>query len=480
MFDQSFSAKNIEVVFNKENRKGHIDFSRMPQAYKDIVTDIHAFRAEMMAYNKKKKATWTDAEKSDYDLDKKLLDLLLKEKQQVLSAEFETVERQINNHGFSFTINVSDYGGKQYFSIDNGLWSQFYAMKLLQHNLVGLFNVEMVNRHSVMTSLKLLLNTQIPLYIIRSDITGFFESIPQQRLIRLVERNSLLGTKSKSMVKKVLLDYERIKDKRQVPAGQGVPRGIGISSPLSEIYMDRIDKIIKGRREVVFYARYVDDIFIILSSLGEVKDIKTYYGNLVTLFSNYGLTLQPGGSDKCKLIDKFSKAASSVVSEDLTYLGYHLYMEKKDTKMKTIFGLSDDRKTRIKKRIDNCFDHFDDLVKGNSRFARHDLLDGLNIVSGNIRLSKAKSGVKVGFFYNNDLLDKEDDFTELQNHLNGKVPTIPINLFDGAAERAKYESHLNKCLRGINFKDRWEKRKMFDIGVKRLKSIERWLQKGVK
>ena len=56
MFDQSFSAKNIETVFNVENRKGHIDFARMPQAYRDIVSDIHAFRNEMKAYNQKKKA----------------------------------------------------------------------------------------------------------------------------------------------------------------------------------------------------------------------------------------------------------------------------------------------------------------------------------------------------------------------------------------------------------------------------------------
>lgn len=480
MFDQSFSAKNIEEVFNKENRKGNIDFSRMPQDYIELVADIRMFRAEMKDYNKRKKATWTDADRADYNLDERLLDELLKEKQEVLQTSFETLERQINSHSFSFTVSVSDYGGKQYFLVNSQNWAQFFAMKLLQRNLVHLFNVEMVNRHSVMTSLKLLLNTQMPLYIIRTDISGFFESIPQQRLLRLVERNSLLGTKSKSMVKKVLLDYERIKDRGRVAAGQGVPRGIGISSPLSEIYMDRIDKVIGDRREVVFYARYVDDIFIVLSSLGDANDIKSYYGGLVDLFSRYGLTLQPEGSDKCKLIDKFSKATGGVVSEELTYLGYNLYMEKKDTKLKTIFGLSDDRKGRIKKRIDNCFDHFDDLVKGNSRFARHDLLDGLNIISGNIRLSKAKSGVKVGFFYNNDLLDREDDFTELQNHLNGKVPTIPVNLFDGAAERAKYEAHLNKCLRGIDFKDRWEKRKMFDIGVERLKSIERWLQKDVR
>lgn len=475
MFDQSFSAKNIEVIFNTENRKGHIEFSRMPQGYIDNVADIRALRAEMAVYNRKKKESWSETEKADYELDKKLIDLLQKEKQEILQAGFETLERQINNHNFSFTVNVSDYDGKQYFSIDNGIWAQFYAMKILQRNLVHLFNVEMVNRHSVMKNLKLLLNTQTPLYIIRTDISGFFESIPQERLLRLIDRNSLLGTKAKGMVKKVLKEYERIKDIGRVPAAQGVPRGIGISSPLSEIYMDRLDKIIRDRREVVFYARYVDDIFIILSSLGEAKDIKGYYRDLIDLFSRYGLALQPEGSAKCKLTDKFSKDTGGTVNEDFTYLGYHLYLEKKKNELKTIFGLSDHRKQTLKERIDHCFDHFADIVKVDPLQARHDLLDGLNIISGNIRLSKAKSGVKVGFFYNNDLLDRDEDFTEIQDYLDGKVPTIPANILGGGGDRTKYERHLLSCIRKVSFKDRWNMRKMFDVSVERLKNIERWL-----
>lgn len=475
MFDQSFSAKNIEVVFNTENRKGHIDYSRMSQDYIDCVADIRAIRAEMMSYSCRKKSTWNEKDKDDYELDKQLIDLLQKEKQEILQVGFETLEQQINNHQFSFTVNVSEYDGKQYFHINNGIWAQFYAMKILQRNLVHLFNVEMVNRHSVMTNLKLLLNTQTPLYIIRTDISGFFESIPQERLLRLIDRNSLLGTRSKGMVKQVFKEYEKIKDKGRVPADQGIPRGIAISSPLSEIYMDRLDKIIRTKREVVFYARYVDDIFIILSSLGDAKSLKDYYQDLVDLFSRYGLTLQPDGSAKCKLTDKFCKNSGGTLSEDFTYLGYHLYLVKTRNELRTIFGLSDRRKQTLKERMDHCFDHFAELVKVNPIQARHDLMDGLNIISGNIRLSKAKSGVKVGFFYNNDLLDREEDFTEIQNHLNSKVPAIPANLLGGGADKTKYETHLDGCLRKINFKDRWEKRKMFDIGVERLKSIERWL-----
>ena len=273
MFDQTFSAKNIEVIFNIENRKGHIDLSRMPQPYRDVVADIRACRATLKCFRKKKQKDWNDAEKTQYKQNQDNLSQLLKNKEAVLQKVFEDIEQQINDHAFSFQISVNDYGGKQYFSIDRNDWPQFYAMKVLQRNLNHLFNVEMLNRHTVMANLKVLLNTELPFYIIRTDLSGFFESILQQRLLRLIDRNSVLSTKTKSMVRKVLLEYESTKDTTRVQPGRGVPRGIGISSPLSEIFMEHLDKQIRERQEVMFYARYVDDIFIVLSSLGGASDL---------------------------------------------------------------------------------------------------------------------------------------------------------------------------------------------------------------
>lgn len=475
MFDQSFSSKNIEAIFNIENRKGHIDLIRMPQPYREVIAEIRACRATLKGFRKKKQKDWDESEKAKYKQNQERLSQLLKDKEAVLQRVFEDIERQINDHAFSFQISVNDHGGKQYFSINRNNWPQFYAMKVLQRNLNHLFNVEMLNRHTVMANLKVLLNTELPFYIIRTDVSGFFESIPQQRLLRLIDRNSLLSTKAKSMVRKVLLEYEATKDTTRVQAGKGVPRGIGISSPLSEIFMDHLDKKIRERQEVMFYARYVDDIFIVLSSLGGASDLQSYYSGLEKDFARYGLTLQSVGSNKCKLVDKFYKKNGNALSDDLTYLGYHLWMEQNKNMVTTIFGLSDHRKDTIKQRIDHVFRHFANMVKVNPTQARNDLVDGLNLVTGNIRLSKAKSGVKVGFYYNNDLLDREEDFTELQNHLDRQVLKIPANLFGNDADRTKYENLLKAYLQTIQLRDRWNQRKMYDIGLERIKTIEQWL-----
>ena len=72
----------------------------------------------------------------------------------------------------------------------------------------------------------------------------------------------------------------------------GVPRGVGISPLLSEIYVRDLDSSISSFIGTHFYARYVDDIFIILTAFpnGE-KDSKEYFTNLQTMFGKYGLTL---------------------------------------------------------------------------------------------------------------------------------------------------------------------------------------------
>ena len=114
-------------------------------------------------------------------------------------------------------------------------------------------------------------------------------------------------------------------------------------------------------------------------------------------------------------------------------------------------------------------------MKVDIKQAKRDFRDAINLISGNIRLSKAKSGVKVGFYYNNDLLDKDGDFQELEDYLKSKVLPIPANLFASAADRTAFETKLKTWINSISLRDRWKERQTFDINYERLREIERWL-----
>ena len=475
MFDQSFSYLNFRTIFSIELRKGHIDLNRMPQKYKDAVADIKWLNEEIAKLKRKKRGLWTEAEAKDYKDDMDLLKVVRDEKEECLTNHLQQIADKVNAHGFNFTMTKSLFENKEVFSVDSTDWAQFFVMKCLIRNVAKSFNVEMVNRHTVMMNLKLLMNNHMPVFIIRTDVSSFFESIPQKRMMELIERNSVLSMKSKDMVKRTMKQYESIKNKTLVAEGVGVPRGIGISSVLSEIYMLDIDKELKGRREVIFYSRYVDDIFIILSDLGVHRTKEEYYSQLQKRFADgYGLTLQPVGSQKCKLLD-LSQLGGGTKTEVLTYLGYKMYIQPSNRKRNTTFGLSDERKQRFKSRVDHVVNRFNNVVKVNIAQAKRDLKDGLNLITGNIRLTKAKSGVKVGFFYNNDLLDKDEDFQEMEDYLKHIVITVPANLFQDANDNARFEAKVKAYVNGISLRDRWREKKTYDIGVDRLKEIERWL-----
>lgn len=475
MFDQSFSLSNFETIFNLELRKGRIDFNGMPQDYKDVVANIRWTRSAMASQRRKKLATWTADEKKDYDNNRGLLKYYQEQKEGVIKQVLGQLATQVNSTAFRFGITSYMYGMKECFTINAADRAQFYAMKTLQRNVVKAFNVEMLNRHTVMQNLKLLMNTNLPIYIIRTDVSSFFESINHDRLFALIDRNSVLSVKSKEMTKNIIREYDRVKNTALIPKGQGVPRGIGISSPLSEIYMADIDKEIKGRKEVIFYSRYVDDILIILAYLPKQMKLDKYYQDLESKFKEeYGLTLQPVGSAKCELHDLYKHILGAPRNQTLSYLGYNLYVGGTDDR-NVLFGLSDDRKTRFKNRVDHAFDRFGHVVKVDIKQAKRDLRDAVNLITGNIRLSKAKSGVKVGFYYNNDLLDKDDDFQELEDYLKTKVLPVPANLFANAAERTSFETQIKTWINSISLRDRWKERLTFDINYERLREIERWL-----
>lgn len=297
MLDQSFSAHNFEVLFNLENRKGHIDIKSMSQPYQDVLAEIKDRNEKLRELRKKKKADRTSEECEKIEmLELKLKELRIK-KSEALVEDMNSIADDVNNRHFFFEIDKHIYKGKEEFTLKESRAS-FYAMKQLLYNMKRTFKIEMPGRHQIMTSIKPLLNMQMPIFIIRTDINSFYESIPQDHLLNKVYDNSLLSFKSKSFVKQIFQAYESVKDINLTPAGVGVPRGIGISAMLSEVYMQDIDQKIRSRVEVIYYARYVDDIFMIFTSLDGHSSLNDYYRNLRKEFKSIGLELKATGEDK--------------------------------------------------------------------------------------------------------------------------------------------------------------------------------------
>ena len=482
MLDQTFSSKNFMTVYEKENRMGNIPKESMSLSFQNIVEKIQKVNKRLHELRHKKKHDRTDYDVLEITQLKQQLKNLREKKQENLQAYTDALANNVNGSDFRFRLIKVKLGSKVGFKIDSNNHAQLFAMKQLQCNLQKTFKVKQANRHLIMANIKLLLKTKRPYYIIRTDVSSFFESMSQERLLHSIMDNTLLSYKSKVFVKAILNQYEEEKKNlideecEGMKEGYGVPRGIGISSLLSEIYMHDLDSTIRKRPEVIFYVRYVDDIFMLLAQLPHGKTIEEYYNDLENEFQQYNLLLKPSNDSKCSLIDYFARKTSH---SKLTYLGYELtivvdYPNGKNTDVS--FKLSSDKYKRIIRRIDNAFKHFDSSNKYNLHKARKDLVDSLKLITGNVRLHKSKSGIKTGLYFNSDLLD--EDLSQLQNltkYLCGKKLSLHPELFLNQEEQKRYEEALYNRIKKFDFVESWKTRKIFSLSGKRLKEIMRWL-----
>ena len=474
--DQNFNAKNFGVIYNLLNRKGKIDITKMSYEFQEIVGQIKQCRNELRVLRQKKRSSWSEDEKVLFDTKNDELDSLLDARSEELDKNISDIADEVNNSKFRFSMRMHKHGEHEEFTIDTARLAPYFAICQLQYNLKMVFNVNMPSRHQIMCQLKILLNTITNGYIIRADVEDFFESIPQAQLIQKLENNSLLSYKSFAFIKSILKMYEECKTKDDSNEGKGVPRGVGISSMLSEIYMQDIDRIIRSRDEVVYYVRYVDDIFMILTSLGSEKSIEDYYKSLCGLFNTYGLSLHDTTHEKTKLIRVSNESDRKI--DDFDYLGYGLSLNvNKGNPLKTEFGLSSKRKDKYRKKIKKAFLHFENLCRVNIRQARRDLLDSLDFITGNCRLANTKGGVKVGVFYSNDLLTKYgiknlESFTKmLQNY----PFTVYENAFVSSHEKDVFVKKLKERISKFSFEKSWENKRVCSLSIDRIAEITGWL-----
>ena len=105
-------------------------------------------------------------------------------------------------------------------------------------------------------------------WVVDADLKGYFDSIPQDKLLQAVARKvadgRLLNLLEKYLQQGVL---ESAKDWQPTP--HGTPQGAVISPLLANLYLDPLDHLMAGRgREMI---RYADDFIILCRSQAEAQ-----------------------------------------------------------------------------------------------------------------------------------------------------------------------------------------------------------------
>lgn len=215
-----------------------------------------------------------------------------------------------------------------------------FAIKLLDRFIRRIYKVRQSDRNRIVRQLITLLSDSGDYHILRFDIKDCYESIQFKHLINKFEDELILAPVCINLLNEILSDL------RINHGMHGLPRGLSISPTLAELYLEKLDKKIASHPNVIYSARYVDDI-IVLTPSGKENEVQT---DVEALMNEMDLALNNN-------TDKYYSGSSN--SAEFDYLGYTVKVEEKKSKPnKVTLKISQSKLNKLKSRIVMAFcDH---------------------------------------------------------------------------------------------------------------------------
>ena len=183
-----------------------------------------------------------------------------------VNITYNNIERKIEEDNFQFSrFEEKKFKGKIGYKFASAC-DELIAKKL-NDNIRRLFKIKPSDRHAIIKQTISLLKDSQPITIARLDIKNFYETIDRKKLVQYVINEWLLSHQSRIFLE----NWDKQLNEQNI---EGLPRGMSLSSTLSEIRIRNFDKIMKYEKKVYFYARYVDDIIIFFTgNEDELKNI---------------------------------------------------------------------------------------------------------------------------------------------------------------------------------------------------------------
>jgi hypothetical protein len=441
MLDQSFSVDNFRRILDYENRKGIFLEGKYFEDVLKITENIKRYNTVI----KESKKILNESQFEEYrKVVNEKIDKLKQEKEDKLNHELQNVSENILNSAFKINLKKNNSISNKFIYTIEDSPENFFALKQIQYNFRKLYKVKQSNRYAIISHLKGLLDDSFPKYVIRTDIEDFYESLPHKSILEKFNEENLLTFYSKKIIYQILNEYKKISG-----STTGVPRGIGISAYLSELYMRDLDNHIKSLPNVSYYARYVDDIIIIITPTSFDKN-NDYLESIDKIIE--GKFFLKRNQSKTQEFDLRNGATSS----QLDYLGYRICFGNGTP---IDIKLSKTKIEKYKNRINLIFSCYLYRLKYNEKKERKILIKRLRFITGNTRLLNNKKNILTGVYYSNSLLSSSSDFCGLDKYLTYIIKTSILS------------SHLKSRLSNYKFEEGFNNKKFSSFTTKELSEI---------
>ena len=453
MLDQSFSLKSFREIFDIENRKGN----NIEKRFKDDFSISLAKTLDLKRINKQIR------EENDFDKRKELYTkrkAIKKERNEIIDQKLEEISNQINQHCIKI-LKGKDYGGQSYKLEDNVC--NFFISKKIQKNIRETYKVRQSSRYAILSQLINLLEDNCPKYVIRTDIKNFYESIPQKILLEKINNDYLLSIKTKKFINQILESYNGLTGQTDADTAIGVPRGIGISAYLSELFMRNVDNQIQELDDLIYYARYVDDIIAIFVPQSKKERNLNYKEKIEEIVENEKLSLNEDKTETYNLLNN----SSILKNKTINYLGYKIGSNSENEVLD--IKLSEKKLGKYFDRIRLSFEYFSKKRHHNRKREFKLLSARIKYLTSNTKLRNNKDKVFVGIYYSNPFLNSDESLEKMEKRLNWYIA------------RAELTDKQKRKIKAYSFIDGFKKRTFQVLPLKNKinKNHNRILQFGI-
>ncbi|CAI9122008.1 antiviral reverse transcriptase Drt3a [Brytella acorum] len=448
MLDQMFTAENFRRIYDAENRKG-VDLAT--RYFPTLNPFTLAVRDKVQEIRNLRKIEATLAA-GDFEAQLLALKAELADSKAAKSSAVDALMDDISQRVLksSFKINLSQKTGpkgKPVFCIDAEP-ETFFVIKQLQRNIHRIYGVKQANRHDLVCQLRDMLDSNFPFELVRTDISSFYESIDRKRLVEKLERDQLLSPTSKKYIKQVLDSYGLISG-----TPTGVPRGVGISAYLAELYLRPVDKAIRAIPGLVLYCRFVDDIMAVFARPSAGKNLGSFKELIITIFGDNGLTHNATKTSEFTLANTDPKK--------FEYLGYRFHLKPGQCEISP----SAAKIAKYRARMNAAFADYWREKPVNPRGAFRKLVGRIKFLTGNTRLSNSKSRAVTGIYYNNSIATDLSSFEILDKRLKTRIAELK-------------RTSLQKQLKKLKFTTGFQQRRYHNFSMKELQMIVRAWKHG--
>jgi hypothetical protein len=406
VLDQMFTAENFRRIFDVENRKG-LDVAGVYFPHLDPMTNaIRDKVAEIRGWRKSKDSLPAKAFEAGEAKLKSELTELKAQKSAAIDVEMGKLSAVVAKPGFKLDLTQkSGPKGKPVFCID-GSPETFFVVKQLQRNIYRIYNVKQSNRYELACRVRDTVGTGFPFEFVRTDVSAFYESINRDELYRKLDSDQLLSSSSKRFIRQIFTSYGALSG-----SSKGIPRGVGISAYLAELFLRPVDRAIAELPGIVMYCRYVDDIVAIFArppvgTFGSYKDL------MLKILSNNELTHNAAKTTEFDLGDKGGP-------KKFDYLGYSF-----SATLRTLeIAPSDAKIEKLRQRLEATFLDYRRSAPTRQRQAFREIVARIKFLTGNTRLKNSKSSATTGIYYNSPLVTDLTKYgaldTLLKKHIQG-------------------------------------------------------------